>query len=112
MMMRRRDFVLRSALASAAYLPFTRALAAEGAQPGRDLPARTLAGSEITLSKAELLDLARSLQGELLLPDSARYDQARRVWNGTIDKHPAAIAACVGAGDVMRAVNFAREHKL
>jgi FAD/FMN-containing dehydrogenase len=110
--MKRRDFVLGSALASAAWLPLTRALAADSARAATDLPARTLSGSEISLARTELLDLARSLQGELLLPDSARYDQARRVWNGTIDKRPALIAACAGAADVMRAVNFARGHKL
>ncbi len=38
--------------------------------------------------------------------------QARKVWNGSIDKRPALIASCLGASDVMHAVNFAREHKL
>jgi len=110
--MKRRQFVLGSALAGAAYLPITRVWGADSARTGADLPARDLSGGEITLAKGDISDLARSLQGELLLPDSPRYEQARRVWNGSIDKHPALIAACMGAGDVMRAVSFAREHKL
>jgi FAD/FMN-containing dehydrogenase len=110
--MRRRDFVLGAALASAAYLPFRRVLAADSDRSGANLPARTLSGNEITLARSDVLDLGRTLQGELLLPDHARYEQARRVWNGSIDKRPALIVACVGASDVMRAVNFAREHKL
>jgi FAD/FMN-containing dehydrogenase len=57
-------------------------------------------------------DLAASLQGELLLPDNARYEKARRVWNGAVDRHPALIVTCAGASDVIRAVNFAREHKI
>jgi FAD/FMN-containing dehydrogenase len=110
--MKRRDFVFRSALAGAAYLPFARAWGAQESRTGSDLPARTLSGSEITLARNDVAEFARSLQGEVLLPDHARYEQARRVWNGSIDKRPALIAACVGAGDVMRAVNFARVHKL
>jgi FAD/FMN-containing dehydrogenase len=42
-------------------------------------------------------------------PDDPGYEQARRVWNGMIDKHPALIARCAEAADVVAAVNFARE---
>ena len=108
--MKRRDFVLNSALATAAYLPFARIVSAQS--PATDLPARNLSGSAITLAKNDVADFARSIQGAVLLPDNPRYDQARRVWNGSIDKHPALIAACSGASDIMRSVNFAREHKL
>jgi FAD/FMN-containing dehydrogenase len=110
--MQRRQFVVGAALAGAAYLPVARVWGTESPRTGADLPARNLTGGEITLASSDIADLARSLQGELLLPTSPRYEQARRVWNGSIDKHPALIAACVGAADVMRAVNFAREHKL
>ena len=103
--MKRRDFLRMTAAASAAWLPFHRAWAA-------DQPAISLGGAQITLAQSDIADLAASLQGELLLPSHARYEQARRVWNGTVDKHPALIVSCVGAADVMRAVNFAREHKL
>ena len=113
--MKRREFLRTSVGAGAAWIHFSRTWAADQAsstRTGAELAARTLSGGEITLARAELADLAASLQGELLLPEHARYEQARRVWNGSIDKRPALIVACVGASDVMRAVNFAREHKL
>ena len=59
-----------------------------------------------------MADLAASLQGDILLFGDPRYDKARRVWNGSIDKHPALIVACIGPADVMRAIDFAREHML
>ncbi len=51
-------------------------------------------------------------QGRLITPDSADYDVARAVWNGAIDRHPRLIARCVGTGDVVSAVRFAREQNL
>src|SRR5688572_27213430 len=57
-------------------------------------------------------DFKAGLRGELLRPGDGDYDQARRVWNGMIDKHPALIARCAGVADVLRAVSFARERGL
>ena len=51
-------------------------------------------------------------RGALLRPGEEGYDEARRVWNGAIDRHPALIARCVGADDVVEAVRFAGEHDL
>lgn len=53
-----------------------------------------------------------SLRGELIQPSDANYDEARKVWNGMIDKHPALIARCAGVVDIINAVNFARANKL
>jgi FAD/FMN-containing dehydrogenase len=53
-----------------------------------------------------------NLRGGLLRPGDAGYDEARKVWNGMIDKRPALIARCVGALDVIRCVEFARTHNL
>ena len=50
--------------------------------------------------------------GTLLAPGSAEYEAARTVFNAMIDRRPALIAQCVNAGDVIEAVNFAREQKL
>src|SRR6266571_2748657 len=50
--------------------------------------------------------------GPLLEPDDEGYDQARRIWNGSIDRRPALIARCTGTADVIEAVRFARERDL
>jgi hypothetical protein len=56
--------------------------------------------------------LRARLRGALLRPGEEGYDEARRVWNGAIDRRPALIARCVGADDVVEAVRFARERDL
>ena len=57
-------------------------------------------------------ELEQQLHGQLILPGQAGYDTARAVWNGMIDRYPAAIARCAGIQDVVAAVNYAREHEL
>jgi FAD binding domain len=56
--------------------------------------------------------LATSLQGELVLPGDDEYAEARTVWNGAIDLHPALIVRCLNTSDVITAITFAREHHL
>ena len=56
--------------------------------------------------------LETAIGGDLLLPDNPGYDEARRVWNGMIDRRPAAIARARTTDDVVAAVRFAREHGL
>jgi FAD/FMN-containing dehydrogenase len=51
-------------------------------------------------------------RGSCLIAGDESYDEARVIWNGSADKHPAIIAQCVGAADVIDAVIFAREHDL
>jgi FAD/FMN-containing dehydrogenase len=60
----------------------------------------------------ELQAFAATVGGPVLGPDDPGYDVARRIWNGLIDRHPAAIVQCIGTADVVAAVNFAREHDL
>jgi FAD/FMN-containing dehydrogenase len=48
----------------------------------------------------------------LIQPGNGRYDEARQLYNGMIDKRPGLIARCVDAADVQAAVNFARENGL
>jgi FAD/FMN-containing dehydrogenase len=64
------------------------------------------------LEGAAAAELQSKLRGELLFAGDAGYDEARKIWNGAIDKKPALIARCAGAADVMAAVRFAREHDL
>ena len=56
--------------------------------------------------------LAERLSGDVLGPEHPQYDDARRIWNGMIDKRPAAIARCADADDVAAAVRFGVEHNL
>jgi len=55
-------------------------------------------------------ELRAALRGEVISAEDETYDEARRIWNGMIDKRPALIARCTGAADVIAAVDFAREH--
>ncbi len=48
--------------------------------------------------------------GELVGPEDGGYEEARKVYNGMIDKRPALIARCATSDDVAAVVNFAREH--
>jgi hypothetical protein len=57
-------------------------------------------------------DLAATLRGELIMPGDSGYNAARAVYNAMIDKHPAAIARCRDAADVITCVRFAREHSV
>src|SRR6185312_15168006 len=112
----RRQFI-GTALAAAVTtttLPVSRLWAAAGGSDGvsGEVTAVTLSGQSITLSPSDIKDFRASLRGHLLLASDAGYDQARRLWNGAFDRHPALIARCGGAADVVQAVNFARAHKL
>jgi hypothetical protein len=64
------------------------------------------------LASAPYDDLATALRGDLIRPGDAGYDQARAVYNGMIDKYPAAIARVRDVADVIACVNFGREHGL
>ena len=63
-------------------------------------------------SKTAVRDLKGGLHGSLIRPGEDEYEAARKVWNGMIDKRPALIVQPLDEGDVVRAVNFAREQGL
>jgi FAD/FMN-containing dehydrogenase len=111
--MKRRDFVNSSLLAAVATLPGVRPLYA-AARTGDipDVSAVTGDGREITLRGTDVRDLAAKLHGQLLLAGDDGYDNARRIFNPSFDKHPALIAQPDGVADIQAAVNFAREHNL
>src|SRR5690606_7486484 len=56
--------------------------------------------------------LQAGFRGPLVRPGDANYDEVRSVYNGMIDRYPALIARCTSASDVVRAVNFVRDHQL
>ena len=51
-------------------------------------------------------------RGEILTPQSAGYEAARKIWNGMIDRRPAAIARCAAPEDVAAAVRFAADQDI
>ena len=77
-----------------------------------DLRIITTAGTHSVLDDSTIEAFKLSLRGELLKPGDADYEEARRIWNGMIDKRPALIARCKSVADVIASVNFARENKL
>jgi FAD/FMN-containing dehydrogenase len=50
--------------------------------------------------------------GAVLEPGDEDFETARQIWNGDIQRRPAAIARCTGTADVLAAVRFAREREL
>ena len=64
------------------------------------------------VEEASIKEFQASLRGEILRPGDDGYDEARKVWNGMIDKRPALIARCTCTEDVQASVQFAREHEL
>jgi FAD/FMN-containing dehydrogenase len=77
-----------------------------------DLSMTTSTGSHIVIEGTTVETFKTSLRGELLRPGDTDYDEARKVWNGMIDKRPGLIARCTGVADVISAVDFARTHQL
>lgn len=107
----RRRFI-QSAMAASALAPFGRLFAADLASTLADVEAVTGDGRQILLKGADVRDFAARLRGPLLLASTDGYEQARHAWNGAFDRHPALIARCTGAADVMEAVKFAAANRL
>src|SRR6267378_1801629 len=61
-----------------------------------------------TLQSPDIAQLRQTIRGDVVLPNAPGYDQARKVWNGMVDKRPAAVIYCAGPDDVIAAVNFTR----
>jgi FAD/FMN-containing dehydrogenase len=68
--------------------------------------------SDSALDAATLQDFRSRLRGQALESSHAEYEDARRIQNGLIDRHPAVIVRCSGVADVVEAVNFARDRGL
>ena len=64
------------------------------------------------LDAAEVTELREAMRGQVLVPGEPSYDEARRVWNATVDRRPAVIARCADVADVQRALGFAVAHGL
>jgi len=66
----------------------------------------------VDLKSNAVEELKGAIRGRVLQESDAGYDEARHIWNATIDRHPAVIVRCAGVADVRRAVCFARENDL
>jgi FAD/FMN-containing dehydrogenase len=66
----------------------------------------------IRTTLAELDELRGRVRGDIITPEDAAYDDARKVYNGSIDKRPAAIVRCFDAADVAIAIGYARAQSL
>jgi hypothetical protein len=69
-------------------------------------------GSESRLAEATAEELRARLRGELICLQDAAYEEARKVYNGMIDRRPAAIIRCADVADVIAAVGLARDEGL
>ena len=61
------------------------------------------------MSSPDLRTRRREFRGDLIGPADPGYDDARRIYNGAIDRRPAVIARCADADDVTAAIGLARE---
>ena len=73
---------------------------------------RGVSATAARVADAVVDDFKAGLRGRALRPGDEAYDEARRLWNGMFDRRPDTIVRCAGTADVVRAVNFARQHRL
>lgn len=77
-----------------------------------------MTNSDVTNSKGNLVpeqkigEFKSKLRGALITRVDEEYEEARKVYNGMIDKTPGLIARCVDTADVISAVNFARDNEM
>jgi FAD/FMN-containing dehydrogenase len=57
----------------------------------------------------ESLEIDRAaLRGYVVEPGDPSYEKDRKIWNGSVDRHPAVIFRCLGVSDVIAGVKFGR----
>jgi FAD/FMN-containing dehydrogenase len=64
------------------------------------------------LHPSDVAAFAAQISGGTLSPADVAYDDARKVWNATVDRRPALIARCLVTSDVQAAVRFAAAHRM
>src|SRR5205814_1545012 len=76
-------------------------------RPGRLAPPRA-GPRRVRMTLADALPGFDSIAGTVLRPTDEGYDEARRTFNGTIDRRPAVIVQCRDVEDVVIAVRAGR----
>ena len=69
---------------------------------------RVIKTAGTVLDEATIEEFKVSLRGQLIRPSDDGYEEARKIWNGMIDKHPALIALCTGVADVIHIVTYCK----
>ncbi|UCH65262.1 MAG: FAD-binding oxidoreductase [Ignavibacterium sp.] len=64
------------------------------------------------LDSKTIEEFGANLRGDIVQPSDDNYDEARKVYNGMIDKKPALFAYCENVADVITAVNVGRENNM
>ena len=62
--------------------------------------------------QSDLSAFAEQISGGVLDAADPAYDEARKVWNGSVDRRPALIAKCLTESDVQAAVRFAAAQRM
>lgn len=69
-------------------------------------------GDEVLITEAAWQELKGGIRGQMLQAEDEGYDQARKIHNVMIDRHPGVIVRCAGIADVIASVHFARNNNL
>jgi FAD/FMN-containing dehydrogenase len=64
------------------------------------------------MSTSSIDALRNQVSGEVITPSDGGYEEARKVYNGMIDKRPAAVVRCRGTADVAAVIGLARSEGL
>ena len=64
------------------------------------------------MASIDLQSFKAAFRGQVLASEDAGYDDARKIWNASVDKRPRLIARCSGVADVVDAVTFGRTNSL
>jgi FAD/FMN-containing dehydrogenase len=80
--------------------------------PGLDETTHPTTMSAITtpFDSSTVSELRTAVEGDVVTASDETYHEARAVWNGRIDRYPAAIVTVTSTDDVAAAIRFAREH--
>jgi len=76
------------------------------------LPYLTLDKDVRQLSPSAVESFAAQIHGGVLKPTDEAYNEARKIWNATVDRRPALIARCLTESDVQATVRFAALHRI
>jgi FAD/FMN-containing dehydrogenase len=82
----------------------------EQEHPMTPLTYRTLDKDVRHVRHSDVQTFAAQISGGVLDANDNAYDEARKVWNATVDRRPALIARCRTTSDVQAAVRFAAAH--